>query len=50
MLPKLQKAQAGAGESAWIDPEGYKAAVDERQHAFEAELKRQRAAAGVPAH
>jgi metallo-beta-lactamase class B len=50
MLTKLHKAQAGAGESAWIDPEGYKAAVDERQHAFEAELKRQRAAAGVPAH
>jgi metallo-beta-lactamase class B len=34
-------AQAGAGESIWIDPEGYRAAVAERQQAFEAELKRQ---------
>jgi metallo-beta-lactamase class B len=34
-------AQAGAGESVWIDPEGYRAAVAERQQAFEAELKRQ---------
>jgi metallo-beta-lactamase class B len=41
MLAKLQKAQAGAGESVWIDPEGYRAAVAERQQAFEAELKRQ---------
>ncbi len=41
MLEKLQRAQAGAGESVWIDPEGYRAAVAERQQAFEAELKRQ---------
>ena len=34
-------AQAGAGENVWIDPEGYRAAVAERQQAFEAELKRQ---------
>ena len=45
MLTKLKRAQAGAGESAWIDPEGYKSAVEERHHAFEAELKRQQAAA-----
>ncbi len=41
MLEKLQKAKAGAGESVWIDPEGYRAAVAEREQAFEAELKRQ---------
>jgi metallo-beta-lactamase class B len=41
MLAKLDRAKAGAGESVWIDPEGYKAAVAERQAAFEAELKRQ---------
>jgi metallo-beta-lactamase class B len=50
MLPKLQKAQAGAGESAWIDPQGYKAAVDERQRAFEAELKRQQQASTPAKH
>jgi metallo-beta-lactamase class B len=42
MLAKLERAKAGAGESVWIDPEGYKAAVAERQEAFEAELKKQR--------
>jgi metallo-beta-lactamase class B len=41
MLAKLPRAQAGAGEKVWIDPEGYHAAVAERQQAFEAELKRQ---------
>jgi len=41
MLGKLARAQAGAGESVWIDPEGYKAAVAERQQAFAAELKKQ---------
>jgi metallo-beta-lactamase class B len=41
MLQKLQQAQAGAGEKVWIDPEGYRAAVAERQQAFEAEWKRQ---------
>jgi metallo-beta-lactamase class B len=44
MLDKLQRARAGAGESAWIDPGGYKAAVEERQSAFEKELKRQQMA------
>jgi len=41
MLAKLDKAQAGTGKSVWIDPEGYRAAVAEREQAFEAELKRQ---------
>jgi metallo-beta-lactamase class B len=41
MLKKLQQAQAGAGEKVWIDPEGYRAAVAERQQAFETEWKRQ---------
>ena len=41
MLAKLERAKAGAGESVWIDPEGYNAAVTERQRAFEAELKKQ---------
>ena len=41
MLGKLARAKAGAGESVWIDPEGYKAAVAEREQAFAAELKKQ---------
>jgi metallo-beta-lactamase class B len=41
MLEKLDRVKAGAGESVWIDPGGYKAAVAERELAFEAELKRQ---------
>jgi metallo-beta-lactamase class B len=41
MLAKLERAKAGAGESVWIDPEGYKTAVAERQQAFETELKQQ---------
>jgi metallo-beta-lactamase class B len=41
MLAKLERAKAGAGESVWIDPEGYKTALTERQQAFEAELKKQ---------
>ena len=31
MLAKLARAKAGAGESVWIDPDGYKAAVAERE-------------------
>ena len=45
MLEKLQRAKAGAGESVWIDPAGYRAAVAERQQAFAAELKRQQGGA-----
>ena len=44
MLAKLARDKAGAGESVWIDPDGYKAAVAERERAFEAELKRQESA------
>jgi len=41
MLAKLNRAKSGAGESVWIDPDGYHAAVAEREKAFETELKRQ---------
>jgi metallo-beta-lactamase class B len=41
MLAKLDRMNSGAGESVWVDPAGYQAAVIERQSAFEAELKRQ---------
>jgi metallo-beta-lactamase class B len=41
MLAKLERTRAGAGESVWIDPDGYKAAVAEREQAFEAELAKQ---------
>ena len=40
MLAKLERAKTGAGESVWIDPEGYKTALTERQQAFEAEVKK----------
>jgi metallo-beta-lactamase class B len=40
MIGKLAKVGQG-GESVWIDPEGYKAAVAEREKAFEAELRKQ---------
>jgi metallo-beta-lactamase class B len=41
MLAKLDRANAGAGQSVWIDPEGYRKAVAEKEQAFEAELARQ---------
>jgi metallo-beta-lactamase class B len=41
MLAKLARAKGGAGESVWVDPEGYNAEVADREVAFEAELKRQ---------
>jgi metallo-beta-lactamase class B len=44
MLAKLERVKAGAGESVWIDPDGYKAAVAEREEAFEAELAKQTSA------
>lgn len=43
MLAKLQRAKAGAGESVWIDPDGYRDSVTEREQAFRAELKKQQA-------
>jgi metallo-beta-lactamase class B len=41
MLAKLDRIKAGARENEWIDPQGYQAAVAEREGAFEQELKRQ---------
>jgi metallo-beta-lactamase class B len=41
MLSKLDRIKAGAKENVWVDPEGYEAAVAEREEAFELELKRQ---------
>jgi len=41
MLAKLGPIKAGATYKVWIDPQGYQAAVAEREQAFEAELKRQ---------
>jgi metallo-beta-lactamase class B len=40
MLDKLTKV-GQAGESVWIDPQGYQAKLAERQKAFETELKKQ---------
>lgn len=48
MLAKLQRAQAGEGQKVWIDPDGYKAAVAEREQAFKKELKRQQAGLTTP--
>lgn len=44
MDSKLARAKAGASQSVWIDPQGYKQAVAAHQQAFEAELKRQQSA------
>ena len=42
MLDKLSRAGSGpAGESVWIDAQGYQAAVAEREKAFETELHKQ---------
>jgi metallo-beta-lactamase class B len=41
MLSKLDRIKAGAKGNVWVDPEGYEAAVAEREEAFELELKRQ---------
>jgi metallo-beta-lactamase class B len=41
MLGKLDRIKAGAKENVWVDPQGYQAAVAEREGAFEKELKRQ---------
>ena len=40
MIEKAAKAGT-AGESVWVDPAGYKAAVAEREQAFETELRKQ---------
>lgn len=49
MLAKLKRAQAGEGEAVWIDPQGYQAALAEREQAFDAELQRQKEQAAEPA-
>lgn len=41
MLAKLERSKTGAGQSVWIDPEGYRNAVAEKEREFEAELRRQ---------
>lgn len=41
MLAKLQRAQAGAGQAVWIDPEGYRRAIDEHEASFKAELAKE---------
>ena len=47
MLAKLARMPQ-QGDSVWIDPDGYKRAVAERQQAFETELHKQQAAAHAP--
>ncbi len=42
MLEKLKRMPT-EGSAVWVDPAGYKAAVAERQQAFEAELAKQKA-------
>ena len=41
MLEKLQRRTPMTSTSVWIDPEGYKAAVQAKERAFQAELARQ---------
>jgi len=41
MLAKLERIKGGETYKVWIDPQGYQAAVAERERAFETELKRQ---------
>jgi metallo-beta-lactamase class B len=43
MLEKLDRVKASADQSVWVDPEGYRAAVADKEKAFEAELQRQEA-------
>jgi metallo-beta-lactamase class B len=41
MLAKFDRIKAGETYKVWIDPQGYQAAVAERERAFETELKHQ---------
>ena len=41
MLAKLDRIKSGATGDVWIDPQGYQAAIAEREQAFQTELKRQ---------
>jgi metallo-beta-lactamase class B len=44
MRGKLERLKSSPDELVWLDPEGYKKAVAERERAFETELKKQQAA------
>jgi metallo-beta-lactamase class B len=44
MLAKLDRIRAGDHSDVWVDPQGYQAAVAEREHAFETELSKQQSA------
>jgi metallo-beta-lactamase class B len=44
-LAKMEKARGGAGEDAFVDPQGCRAAITRSQQAFSEELNRQRAEA-----
>ena len=46
MLAKYQRFQAGSSENPFIDPEGYRHYVTQKEKAFLAELAAQRKAAG----
>lgn len=41
MLEKLNRANSGEGETVFVDPAGYRSAVQEREQAFKTELLRQ---------
>ena len=41
MLDKLTQIKSGAGESVWIDPQGYRTALAHARSEFEKELRRQ---------
>jgi metallo-beta-lactamase class B len=41
LLANLERANASAGQSVWINPEGYRKAVAEKEREFEAELRGQ---------
>jgi len=41
MLAKLDRIRSGVAGNVWVDPAGYRAAVAEREQAFETELKNQ---------
>jgi metallo-beta-lactamase class B len=44
MLGKLDQLKAAPGTDVWVDPQGYQAAVAEKEQAFRDELKKQQEA------
>lgn len=46
MEEKLAARDAGAGDNPFVDPDGYRRYIDQKDRAFRDELERQRAAAG----